>query len=196
MAVYHDVEEFGYGPDCGLPGKARVFYCLRHKLLRDGLCEKQIGKDFIMEKTGLTLGQVKVALRYLEKKEIILVKRMSIAKVHYENEYQLNPKKFPALFNWYKNNPTFRVYEGQKDKESYPQVGSKSDLGVGSYSTLGVVPNSTPGKVLKFSELMEKIDANNPIKKPYSKKPLEKPQDFDIEERKKELREQLKKINQ
>lgn len=172
MAVYHDVEEFSYGPGCKLPARARVFYCMRHKLLRDGLCEKQIGKEYIMEKTGLSVSQVKIALRYLEEKEIILVKRMSMGKVHYENEYQLNPKKFPALFNWYKNNPTFRVYDTEKTNKSYPHVGSESTPGVGSYSARGVVPDSTPGKTLNYSELMEKTRRKNPsYKNPSLKNP-------------------------
>lgn len=162
MAIYHDVEEICYGPACGLPANARVFMCIRHKLLRDGLCQKLIGKSFIMEKTGLTLGQVKVALRFLEQKEIILVHRSKTGKVWNESKYELNPKKFPALYNWYKNNPTVRVYRGKKDKESYPHVGSDSTPGVGSYSALGVVPDSTPGKTIKLLDLLRKSRSNNP----------------------------------
>lgn len=164
MAIYHDIEEICYGPECGMPANARVFMCIRHKLLRDGLCQKLIGKSFIIQKTGLTVGQVKIALKFLEKNEIILVHRSKTGKTWNESKYELNPKKFGELYNWYKNNPTVRVY-GQKDEKSYPHVGSDSTLGVGSYSTLGVVPDSTPGKTDKLSELLKKIRANNPSSK-------------------------------
>lgn len=174
MAIYHDVEEICYGPKCGMPANARVFMCIRHKLLRDGLSEKLIGKGFIVEKTGLTLGQVKVALKFLEKKEIIIVHRSKTGKKWNESKYELNPKKFGSLYNWYKNNPTVRVYKGK----SYPHVGSDSTLGVGSYSTLGVVPDSTPGKTVKLSELLKEARSKNPSLRTHINNPSYKDSNF------------------
>jgi predicted transcriptional regulator len=105
MSIYHEMEEFCYGPKIKLSAKAKVFFCLRHKLLRDGLKKKQIGKKFICEKTGLTFRQVQTALKALEEDQLILVSRHSIGKVFFENEYELNSKTFPYLLNWYKDNP-------------------------------------------------------------------------------------------
>jgi hypothetical protein len=89
-------------------------------------------------------------------------------------------KKFPKLYNWYKNNPTFRVYENSSDG-SYPHVGSKSALGVGSYSALGVAPDSIPGKTVKLSELLAKSKRKNPsYNKPSLKNPSKTEESFTL----------------
>lgn len=171
VAIYHDIEEMNYGPEVGLPANARVLLCIRHKLLRDGLCEKLIGKKFLMEKTCLDSRQIERAVKYWEKREYILVTRTKTGNVWKENSYQLHPKRFGHLYNWYKNNPTVRVYDGSK-VGSYSKKGLP-ELPVPLPTNLpgGVVVELPVGKELKLSELFDKIASKNPIKEPIRKKP-------------------------
>lgn len=173
VAIYHEIEEIFYGPKLGLSANARVFLCIRHKLLRDGLCEKAIGKTFIMEKTGLDSRQVERAVKFWENSEYIVVHRSSTGKVQHENTYQLNPKKFGELYNWYKNNPTVRVYEGSKAK-SYSTKGVPADLpvGVGVDLPVGVPADLPGGRPLNLSELLKKARSKNPSSNNPKKKTL------------------------
>lgn len=173
MAIYHDIEEMNYGPLLGMPAKVRVLLCIRHKLLRDGLCEKVIGKKFIVEKTGLGARQVERAIKYWEKREYILVHQSKTGKVWNENSYELHPKKFGHLYNWYKNNPTVRVYTGSKGK-SFSQKGIP-ELPVPLPVNLpgGVVSDFPGGKARNLSELFAEIRSKNPsFNNPKKKNPI------------------------
>jgi hypothetical protein len=181
MAIYHDIEEISYGPLCGLPAISRVFYCIRHKLLRDGLGQKAIGASFVMEKTGLTKAQVVNSAKKLEKNGLIVIKtdfkETPSGKIqYYENKYELNPAIFGTDYNWYKNNPTVRVYSGNK-VGSYSRKGV-SPSGINSNTTPGIksdtrgVSDHIPGKELKLAELFGKIAQNNPSSNnPYTNNP-------------------------
>lgn len=184
MAIYHDIEEISYGPICGLPAIARVFLCIRHKLLRDGLGQKAIGHSFVMERTGLTKSQVIHSAKKLEANGIILIKpdfkESPNRRIQFfENKYELNSVIFGEEYNWYKNNPTFRAYSkngktGSYSKKGIARGGIESDTGVVSDSIPGVVSNSIPGKNIKLSELLKKSlrknpSSNNPILKTHAK---------------------------
>lgn len=180
VAIYHDIEEMSYGPKLGLPAKWRVFFCIRHKLLRDGLCEKHIGTAFIMEKTGLTKPQIKAAIKALQEEGLVLSTQNTAMTsngrgkqniVYGENSYQLNPVVFGELYNWYKNNPTVRVYEGgEKTKQGrsysaqgiHSDPGPESETGGGPESETGGVQKVRPGKGSNLAKLMEKFRSNNP----------------------------------
>lgn len=171
MAVYHEIEEINYGPRVKMPSKWRVFLCIRHKLLRDGLCEKHIGTAFIMEKTGLTKAQVKNAIKSLHSDGLILNRQNSHELsngnlVYQENSYCLNPIVFGELYNWYKNNPTVRVYENNSAR-SYSRLGPVPDVtpGGGVNSDTGGVSDVTPGTALNISKLLDNIVSNNPSSK-------------------------------
>jgi hypothetical protein len=172
MAIYHDIEEISYGPLCGLPAIARVFLCIRHKLLRDGLGQKSIGHSFIVEKTGLTKRQVISCAQKLEAAGIILIKadyrETPAGRIQFfENKYELNPTVFGEEYNWYKTNPTVRVYSREGKSGSYSKNGiapsgvkSSTTPGVGSDTT--VVSDLVPGKALSIAELLEKARYKNP----------------------------------
>ena len=97
MAIYHDIEEICYGPECGFPGIMRVFLCIKHNLLEMSLCQKPIGRSLIIEKTGLVKHQIIAAMKKLEKMGIIIVSQDKINPVwknqYGENVYELNPEK-------------------------------------------------------------------------------------------------------
>ena len=186
MAIYHDIEEICYGPECGMPEVARVLFCIRHKLLRDGLCEKGITFKFISEKTGLLKRNIIPCIKELEKKGIIIVtkhkKEVSPGKFQYlENTYSLNPQKFGNIYNWYKHNPTVRVYSKNRER-SYSRKGLPSNESVDSllieHEGPGVVSGQRPGVVsdkrpqdsLKLTELMGILASKNP----YSNNPKKK----------------------
>lgn len=171
MAVYHDIEEITYGPLCGLPAIARVLLCIRHKLLRDGLGQKAIGHSFVMEKTGLTKAQVINSAKKLERQGVIIIKadceEISYGRIRYfENKYELNPVVFGEEYNWYKNNPTVRVYSRTGEAGSYsrkgvaPHVKPSPDPGIKSDTR--VVSDQIPGKALKLVKLLPKSPPNNP----------------------------------
>lgn len=170
VMIYHDIEEISYGPELGFSANARVLLCIRHKLLRDGLCEKIIGKKFIIEKTGLDARQIERAVKYWEKREYIIVTRTKTGKVWHENSYQLDPKKFGHLYNHYKNNTTVRTYNGSKGR-SYSKKGIP-ELPIPLPADLrGGVPADLPGgKQRKLLELLAEIESKNPS----SKNPKEK----------------------
>jgi hypothetical protein len=171
MAIYHEIEEISYGPLIGLPAISRVFLCIRHKLLRDGLGQKPIGHSFVMEKTGLTKAQVVNSAKKLQSYGVILIR--ADTKVtpngriqHFENTYELNPALFGEDYNWYKNNPTVRVYSNEKvgsySRKGISPSGIKSDTRGSIESDTRVVPNLIPGNEPKMSELLEKIFPKNP----------------------------------
>jgi hypothetical protein len=186
MAIYHDIEEICYGPESGFPEIMRVFLCIRHKLLRDGLGQKAIGCSFIMEKTGLQKHQVIAAAKKLEKMGYIIIshdkKTTARGKIQYgENLYQLSPVRFGEYYNWYKNNPTVRAYSKDGKTGSYSKRGvlpeeklstqaedkpvtpvSDRVPEVVSDEIPGVVSDQVPPNEYKFSELLEKIKRNNP----------------------------------
>lgn len=168
MAIYHDIEEMCYGPESGMPEIMRVFLCIRHKLLRDGLCEKKITYKFISEKTGMEKRHIIPCAKKLQKMGYIIItqNKEDLGKGkfrYYDNSYSLNPEKFGELYNWYKNNPTVRVYEGSKAR-SYSAKGVVPDQrpGVLPNEGLGVVPSRGLGKSPKFSELLDNLSSNNP----------------------------------
>ena len=187
MAIYHDIEEISYGPACGLPAIARVFMCIRHKLLRDGLGQKAIGHSFIMEKTGLTKAQVINSAKKLEASGIIIIKadyrETPQGRIQfYENKYELNPHKFGEDINWYKNNPTVRAYSicgktGSYSKKGISPGGIKSNTTPGIKSDTRVVSDLIPGEGVTVAELLRKSFPNNPSSKnPINQKPLSKPE--------------------
>lgn len=163
MAIYHNIEEIFYGPDLGLTPMCRVLLCLRHKLLRDGLCQKAVGRKFIMDSTGLTENQVNRCLKQLEKKEIIIVRRIKVGKKCLSNEYELNPARFGKEYNWYRNNPTVRVFYGSQGR-SYSKKGPLPKTeGVPLALEGGVPPSITEGvNGLTISELLDIALSKNP----------------------------------
>ncbi len=198
MAIYHDIEEICYGPESGFPEIMRVFLCIRHKLLRDGLGQKQITYRFISEKTGLEKRNIIPCIKKLQKNGFIIITQNKVDLgngrfQYHENSYSLNPKKFGDLYNWYKNNPTVRVYNGSS-------VGSYSKKGVVPNERLPLVSNERPGVVsdqtlgndLKLSELLSNSSCKNPIKEPLRKEPLLEEVDFISRERDREEAEKAK----
>ena len=175
MAIYHDIEEISYGPLCGMPAIARVFLCIRHKLLRDGLGQKAIGHSFIMEKTGLTKAQVINAAKKLEAAGIIIIKadyrETPQRRIQfYENKYELNPVKFGDELNWYKNNPTVRAYSnngksGSYSKKGIARGGIKSNTTPGIGSDTPLVSDLIPGQGVSVAELLAKSFPKNPSSK-------------------------------
>lgn len=184
VAIYHDIEEISYGPLCGLPAIARVFLCIRHKLLRDGLGQKAIGHTFVIDKTGLTKKQVISAVNKLAKSGLIIIKADYIETArgklqYYENKYELNPVVFGEEYNWYKNNPTVRVYSGEKvgsySRKGVSPSGVKSDTRGGPKSDTRVVPDLIPRGDPRLAKLYEKIASNNPSSNnPSSNNPISK----------------------
>lgn len=163
MAIYHEIEEIFYGPDLGLSPLARVLLCLRHKLLRDGLCQKAVGRKFFLDATGLTENQIHRALKTLEQKKIIIVQRTMKGKQCLSNEYELNPDRFGKEYNWYANNPTVRIYSGSKGR-SYSKKGPLPKMqGVVPPPVQGVPPLQMQGvNELSISELLDIALSKNP----------------------------------
>lgn len=173
MASYHELEELIYGPESMLDRNTKVFLCIRHATFRDDLSRKFLLKDFIMKKTGLDKSEIERAVKILEKNEMILVHRSKTGKVWNPNEYQLHPKRFGNHLNWYKNNPKLTFIKGGKgypqEGQSYPQirtphieVPANERVGDPANERVGVPADERDEKVLKFSELMEKIASKNP----------------------------------
>lgn len=202
MAIYHDIEEISYGPKLGLPANTRVLLCIRHKLLRDGQCEKIIGKKFIIEKTGLDSRQVERAVKYWEKREYIIVTRTKTGKVWMDNSYQLDPKKFGHLYNWYKDNPTVRTYNGSQgrsySKKGIPElpVPLPADLPVGVPVDLpgGVVADLPGGRTRNIAELFKEISSKNPSNNPNTKNPSLQKLNFTEKEKSQRTPEEHRKI--
>jgi hypothetical protein len=173
MAIYHDIEEIFYGPDLGLTPLCRVLLCLRHKLLRDGLCQKAVGRKFIMDSTGLTENQVNRSLKTLETRKIVLVRRIKEGNRCLSNQYELNPEKFGKEYNWYKNNPTVRVYNGSQTRSYSTKGPLPKTEGVPLPKTEGGVLPPTGGVIeLSISELLDIALSKNPSKEPISKEPF------------------------
>lgn len=189
MAIYHDIEEISYGPLCGMPAIARVFLCIRHKLLRDGLGQKSIGHSFVVERTGLTKRQVISCAQKLEKAGIILIKndfrQTSQGRIQFfENKYELNPAIFGEEYNWYKNNPTVRAYSnggktGSYSRKGIAPSGAKPNTTPGAKSDTRVVSDNVPGTLHNIAELLEKARCNNPSSNnPNTKNPISTDSNF------------------
>lgn len=213
MSIYHDIEEISYGPLCALPAIARVFLCIRHKLLRDGLNQKAIGHSFIMEATGLSKRQVISCAQKLQKAGIIIIVGDSVETKkgklqHFENKYLLNPLIFGDDYNWYKNNPTVRAYSndgtvGSYSKRGVAPSGVRVDTRGGVKSDTRVVSDIVPGTELKISDFLSNLFSNNPSSnKPKDKNPSygdlnfskKKPSATTLEEIEAEKARQLKAI--
>lgn len=193
MAIYHDIEEICYGPLCGMPAIARVFLCIRHKLLRDGLGQKSIGHSFIVERTGLTKRQVITCAQKLEKAGLVLIKcdfkETGQGRIQFfENKYELNPAIFGEEYNWYQKNPTLRVYskakpEGSYSKKGVSPCGVKSDTTPGVKSDTRVVSDLIPPNDLKLSELLEKSLRKNPSLITHINNPSSEELDFPVKKK-------------
>lgn len=154
--VYHEVESYCYSPDFPLDPTSKVFNCIKHKVLRDEQCRKPIKKSFIIKATGLEKRQVERALKALENKDIILVHRSKTGKVWNDNEYELHPKRFGELYNWYKNNVKFRVIDGGRLPSGSPvEVPSIPPVEVPSLASLQSASNHMESK--------ENLVPNNPL---------------------------------
>lgn len=184
MASIHEVEETIYGPESPLDGKTKVFLCIRHKIIRDWKRVKAIPKNEIIEATGIDRRNFDRAVKILEKSKMIISHKTKTGLLWNPTLYALHPQRFPNTL-WCggekeielsNKNQTHEVSHDAKIIPISRKKGGVSQTLSDDFRGVSQTPASsvsqTPRNELKFSELLEKIDAKNPLKK---KKNLKNP---------------------